>query len=517
MDEKMPKKRFKIWKLALILLAVAVVAVGLRFAYVMFIDPMSAFGGNPGEAAAQTPVPVETNLLTPTPSAAAVTPTVEPATATVTPLLTPTPTPTPIPTPTPTPTPIPALDLGFMKNRVNILILGWDESPERNQEGSEVFRDEANNFRSDVIMLLTVNFKSGKADLISVPRDTYATLYQSDGTLFSETGRWKINAAFAKGGSVKGDGFGYAMATVSKLFGGVPIQYYAGVDMQGLKVVVDAMGGVDYDVDVRIVLNGRVLEKGYQHLNGQQVLDYCRARKGISSDVGRNDRQQRMMFAIFEQMKSRGQLANIVNIYQSVKGYIHTNLNLEQIAALGTFGLSLDMDNLRRHTLAGEYISNTPYNGASFYVLYNEKLAALADKVFGVAIVPSPRHDVEYVLADKAAALGNRYVAAAQYLTLQTNLVYQSGNRYMPYTLRTALGKISDLSAQLTLGCNRQVNENADLPFDRAAIEQNIEALKVMLQDLCAEVGLNQSNLSKDALPEDFFKALPVADTLPEQ
>ncbi len=182
----------------------------------------------------------------------------------------------------------------------------------------------------------------------------------------------------------------------------MPIDYYAGVNMVGLKAVVDAMGGVDYDVDVRITLNGRVLEKGYQHMDGQQVLDYVRARKGISTDVGRADRQQRMLFAIFDQLKSRNQLVKIPEIYASVQDKVMTNLNSEQIAALSVFAMSLDQENLNRHTLEGEYISNV-YN-ASFYVLYNSKLKALVKDIFGIDIKPNPRYDAAYVRADKAAA-----------------------------------------------------------------------------------------------------------------
>ena len=312
---------------------------------------------------------------------------------------------TPLPTQTPqppeqepewTPTPSPTLspeeelqqmaDRDFMANRVNILLLGWDQSPEREDEDNELYRDENNNFRSDVMMLLSVDFANKRVDLISIPRDTMANIY-------NVTGRWKINAAFAKGGSATGDGFHYAIETVQDLLG-VPISHYAGVDMVGLKAAVDAMGGVDYDVDVRIELNGRVLEKGYQHLDGQQVLDYCRARKGISTDVGRADRQQRMLFAILEQLQSRDQLKNFPKIYLSVQDKVYTDLNVEQIAALTLFAMDLDLDtDLHRHTLEGEYINNTPYSGASYYVLDTEALQELIKEIFGVTIQPDYRFD----------------------------------------------------------------------------------------------------------------------------
>ncbi len=507
--KKKNRKKSKFWRWVFLILALAVTGVALRYAYMFFIDPMSAFGDQLSTATPEvtTPSPDAEATEPPTPS-----PTIEPTEfdpGAPDPTVPPVGEITPTPSPTAEPTPTPELDLSFMKNRVNILILGWDESPERNVEGSDVYRDEDNNFRSDVIMLLSVNFKTGRVDLISVPRDTLAALYTDKGEKFSETAHFKINAAFAKGGSVNGRGFQYAMQTVSKLFGGIPIQYYAGVNMQGLKAVVDAMGGVDYDVDVRITLNGRVLEKGYQHLNGQQVLDYCRARKGISTDIGRTDRQQRMLFAIFDQLKSRDQLKNFVNIYNSVKGYIYTNLNVDQIATMASFAMGLDMSDLNRKTLAGEYVSGTPYNGASFYCLYNDKLAELAEKVFGVSIVPDPRSDAEYVLSDKAAAAGRKLAESAQYLASLVDAAYSGGLVIMPAAVAQDYAFMGDTAARLMEACTVRPDNNPDFPYDRANIEALSGKLTLFMAQLCADMGYTRDSVDKDLLPEAFYKSLP--------
>lgn len=273
-------------------------------------------------------------------------------------------------------------DLEFLKDRVTILLIGADQSPERLD-----FREE---YRSDVLMLLTIDFSSKKVDMLSIPRDSYARIY-------NKKGRWKINACFAHGGGADKESFLYARETISMLLGGVPVPYHVGVTMDGIKRVVDAMGGVDYDVDVEIHLNGRTLAKGPQHLNGQQVLDYCRARKGISTDLGRIDRQQRMLFTIFDQLKSRNQLVNIPGIINSVKDDIYTNLNFEQIAALTVFASGIDLSNIDRHTLKGEYMN--VYN-ASFFVLNQDYKCKLVKDIFGVAIKPDKDYDVSKVRHD---------------------------------------------------------------------------------------------------------------------
>ena len=192
----------------------------------------------------------------------------------------PSPSPSPLqagqPLPSPTLSPEEQLlrqaDTDFMRSRVNILLVGWDQSPERDDSDSVMYRDSKNNFRSDVLMLLAVDFEQGNAHLISIPRDTMAKIYNTKG-------HYKINAAFAKGGSAEGDGFEYAIKTVENLMG-VPISHYVGVNMEGLKAVVNALGGVEYDVDREIKLNGRVLHKGVQRLDGQPRPQGLRHRRG---------------------------------------------------------------------------------------------------------------------------------------------------------------------------------------------------------------------------------------------
>lgn len=444
-------------------LIIVVVLIAGRLVNVMFIDPLSAFN------------------TAPTPEAPAPPPATASEPAEVTPV------------PTPTLSPEEALrrqaDMEFLKNKVNILMLGWDQSPEREDEGSALYRDEKNNYRSDVIMLLTVDFETKRVDLISIPRDTYAPIYNT-------AGRWKINAAFAHGGSAEGQGFEYAMNTVSDLLG-VPIHYYAGVDMTGLKAVVDAMGGVDYDVDVRIVLNGRVLEKGMQHMDGQQVLDYCRARKGISTDVGRNDRQQRMLFTIFEQLQSRDQLVNFPKIYMSVQDKIKTNMNIEQIAALSVFAMNLDMENLHRHTLAGSYVTGV-YN-ASFYVLKNDKLTELIQEVFGLDHDPDNRYDINYVQADKAASTATPYLAGGEYLLALRGPQAEGGD-----ILRACLEELRGV-AQRT---EEEAVDPDGAPLDRVAIESAQHKVYSAMLNFCRLNSIGKNQVDATLVPEILYTSL---------
>ena len=121
-------------------------------------------------------------------------------------------------TPEPSPTPDPEAQLlsqadmeTLQKDRVNILVLGVDESTERANWGS---------FRTDTMILVTINLKTNDVDLISVPRDSYVKICNADGKALNsgDIPRYdKINSAFSAGGGAQKNGYGYAMGTVENL------------------------------------------------------------------------------------------------------------------------------------------------------------------------------------------------------------------------------------------------------------------------------------------------------------
>ncbi|HWQ59471.1 MAG TPA: LCP family protein [Clostridia bacterium] len=387
-------------KIALIALAATAVlaAAGIFVFYLRVNDPTNVFPGATPDAS-----------LTPGASEAAATP--SPGTS---PGAGATPAPTPSPTPIPEDVLVTMSDAEFMKGRVNILVLGIDKSVEREASGS---------FRTDTMILVSVNFKTLDVDMISIPRDSYVKLYGKDGMLIDPIDPFnKVNAAFSLGGSLKHGGYRSAMNTVSALFGGIPVNYYVSFDMNAVKLIVDAMGGIDYDVDIEVTMNGRTLQPGLQHLDGQMVLDYCRQRKG-SSDVARADRQQRVLMAVFNQMKSTGQIANLPKIYQAVQGSIETDLSFEQICSLSLIALRMESSQLERHMVAGDY--KTVY-ARDCWLVDGEKLADLLFDVFGANVTLDPAVDGEAILA--AVALNHEAVQVKLY---NAALLYNEAKAFM--------------------------------------------------------------------------------------
>jgi len=271
-------------------------------------------------------------------------------------------------------------DLDFIKDKVNLLLIGIDETPARAATGRQ-------DFRTDVMLLLSINFKEKTVDMLSVPRDSYADIYGTNE-------KWKLNGAFMKGGGFEGRGFEYCLKSVSMLLGNIPINYYAAVQMFGLRDLINALGGLDFDVDVTVKLEGRTLEKGMQHLNGQQVLDYVRVRKGIGTDIDRTERQRKMLLALFSQLKKQDKVTVIPKIYEAMKDKIWTNLTFEQIIALAVFAQDMDVSQIRQHSLKGTYMQ--AYN-SKYYVLDLSELKKVIKEMYGIDIKTNYRYDVAYV------------------------------------------------------------------------------------------------------------------------
>ena len=299
-----------------------------------------------------------------------------------------TPEPTAVPTPTPDPDKVLSSqsDEEFMSKRTNVLLLGIDQSAEREEWGS---------FRTDTILLVSVDFSDNDVCMVSIPRDSYVKLYTANGNLVDETNPYdKINSAFSEGGGAQRKGFEYTMSTIEQLMK-VNVDYYCAFNMNVVKEVVDAMGGVDYDVDVEVTMNGRTLSPGFQHLDGQGVLDYCRQRKG-SSDIARIDRQQRMLTAILDQLKSTNQIVNLPSIYTAVQDNIMTNLSFKQISSLSLVALRMDMAQLSRYTLEGKALDIA---GRSCWCIRAAKLEELVKDIWGKNVTVDPEIDYDYIVA----------------------------------------------------------------------------------------------------------------------
>jgi len=242
-----------------------------------------------------------------------------------------------------------------MDNIVNIMLMGIDA-----YEGGGT--TSGTQPHTDVMMVVAVNFDRDTVDLITLPRDTFTTAPGYHGF-------YKLNGVFNAGGGMDdlAGGFALTCRAAEIWMGGITIPYYYAVDFQAVVDIVDAIGGIDYQVDqtfkASLPQNNAMQEgKTYyksdelQHLDGNAVLGYLRIRQDADGlDSSRTARQRRMMVAIFTKLKNEGSLGQIPALVNAASSGVYTNTTLEQTTALVNYAVSqIGPENIRTRSMYGD-------------------------------------------------------------------------------------------------------------------------------------------------------------------
>ncbi|WP_295732138.1 LCP family protein [uncultured Limosilactobacillus sp.] len=206
---------------------------------------------------------------------------------------------------------------------------------------------------TDTLEVITVNPKKESITMTSIPRDTLVRVNTSKGADYV-----KINAAYSIGGPKQ------TVKQVKELLG-IPIDYYAVVNMGVLKKVVNAVGGVEVDNPFAFDYEGHHFPKGKQHLNGELALKYSRMRyDDPNNDYGRQKRQQQIMTNVIHKFKSSGSVGAVNKILAAVKDGVKTNIPLDSISVLyGNYRPA--MNNVKTYHFKGK---NATIDGASFQI-----------------------------------------------------------------------------------------------------------------------------------------------------
>ncbi|WP_420999851.1 LCP family protein [Carnobacterium maltaromaticum] len=172
--------------------------------------------------------------------------------------------------------------------------------------------------RSDSIMVVTVNPNTNESKIVSIPRDTYTEII-GQGTTD------KINHAYAFGGT------SMAVNTVQNLLN-IPIDYYIEVNMQGVKDLVDAVGGIDVNSPLEFKQNGFEFTKGPVHLDGEKALAFSRNRyDDPTGDYGRQGRQRQVIEAVVKKAATFSTLTNYKDILNALQNNMKTNLTFDNM------------------------------------------------------------------------------------------------------------------------------------------------------------------------------------------
>ncbi len=237
--------------------------------------------------------------------------------------------------------------------RVNFLILGMED------------------IRSDTIILASFDPDSKKMDLISIPRDTYV---HRKG--FNQGVDRKVNSIY-KDHDVEG-----VKKTVSYILEDMPVHHYILLDYEGVKKIVDILGGVEVNVPFDMKYSDPTanpplnidIKEGIQTLNGKDSLDFIRYRKGnnkkgyIDGDIGRIKAQQQFLTAFSSKAKEK-----ILTVFMKGFEYVKTDVSLFDALSYGRNAIGITPEDIKFHTIAGKADYRSINKKVLSFFIYNSK------------------------------------------------------------------------------------------------------------------------------------------------
>jgi LCP family protein required for cell wall assembly len=270
--------------------------------------------------------------------------------------------------------------------RVNILLVGVDSAPGRTTA------------LTDTMLVVSLDPDGDASAMISVPRDLYGAPLP-DGTLFNR----KLNSLMVYAGAHPDafplGGVGTLKATIGKLLG-IPIHYFAAINLLGFKATVDSIGGVDITVlkaihdpryndeyDKRV---GFFIEPGTYHMDGRMALAFVRSRKGAGdNDFTRADRQQQLLTAIRDKLTAGNLLLALPGLLDAVKSTITTDVPSGRIAELAQAVQGADMSRLERIVLQPpDYMRADPFSSAGYILIPDlEAIRAVVQQLMSGATI----------------------------------------------------------------------------------------------------------------------------------
>ncbi|MDR5695299.1 MAG: LCP family protein [Armatimonadota bacterium] len=227
----------------------------------------------------------------------------------------------------------------LLSERVNVLFIGTDVTLDR-------YRRIVPVSRSDTLILVTFDPERKRVLALSIPRDTRAEI--------PGVGVTKINASYAFGGA------SLTVRTVEELLG-VRIPFYLQMGVKGFVRLIDALGGIEVDVERDMYYVDRWagltinLKKGRQHLNGEQAMGYARFRHEALGDIARVQRQQKVILAILQKLRSPSTWLRLPQVIRTFSENTETNLTLPDLLTLGWFAFRVGPEGLSTATLPGHF------------------------------------------------------------------------------------------------------------------------------------------------------------------
>lgn len=263
------------------------------------------------------------------------------------------------------PTPI-RVEHELPQGTVNFMVLGNDLRP-------------GGGFRTDVMMLVSVNTGKGTVSVVSFPRDLYVTI---PGWM-----NQRMNTAFQYGGF-------QSLADTMEYNFGVRPSFYVMTNFQGFVQIVDGLGGIEVQAGAFLsdscdLPQGRAgrctVYPGSVMMDGGTALWYVRSRH-TSSDLDRLRRAQEVLYGLFKRLMSADAVANLPEFFNAYQSSVQTNISLSDIVPLMPVATRIGQDSslVRRYSIGTGYVYNYITEGGAMVLLPNYAAITqlLAEAVF---------------------------------------------------------------------------------------------------------------------------------------
>lgn len=253
------------------------------------------------------------------------------------------------------------------KDELLVLLMGVDAKDVKKSKGA----------RSDTMMLININFKTGKIDLLSIPRDTRVLIKGKED---------KINHAHANGGAA------LSIRTVRE-FLNIDLDYYVKVDYKAVIEIVEEIGGVYIDVPRYMKYDDPTadpplhidIKKGFQLLDGKNSHDFLRWRKNNDltveiGDIGRIEMQQMFMKELIKQTLKPKNIFKIPSFVETYYDYVETNIPLTLMAKGALSAKKIDTETMVTNTIPGE---SKTIAKISYWIYNKDETQEIVKEMFG--------------------------------------------------------------------------------------------------------------------------------------
>ncbi len=243
-----------------------------------------------------------------------------------------------------------AIDPKF-EGYTNILIMGLDEGADTVLYGGQ---------NADSIIVMSLENSTGRLRFITIPRDTWIIPPGEQGG--------RIGTLYQNGGGP------FMVRQISALLG-ISIHQYISIDMNTFSDLIDILGGIDLYVESDMNYDDPEsglsihLQQGYQHMDGNMVQQYLRYRGSDLGDVGRVQRQQRFLKALYEKVLQLNTVPKLPAVAEVFQNRVETSAEIFDSAHLANVLRSLSTESPITIMLPGDY---APGNDSVWIPNYEE-------------------------------------------------------------------------------------------------------------------------------------------------